>query len=1619
MEYNENNSQINTFTGGMNSDTAYHMMKDSEYILAENLRVLSLTQTNGTPKINSQGEIRPIEGIRLAKVIEGYSIAKILAAGSIRNYGVIIFEDKDGKWGILRFENAIGESSFKDDTFNKIGKVTKVFGLCEDKLGGPDGVDKVSINLTYEDGDDNIKLYIADGYHPILVFNIHPKQDGYNQGLNGDIDKVSSYPKIVFDKPIFVKVISGNIKAGLVQYAYQFYNKNGISTDISPATKLIPIVKNTSSSWRNGLTIKGINQDDASTMGVQLKISIPEGVNTYLPYVRVYRIHYAQNGQLPTIELIQDAKLNAIGNKTIVSDYGQTGLSYLTVEEYNSMSGMRIIPKVIESKDGYLFAADVIDQDVSDVIDVSEWDSRAYRFDTNGISHLYNSDGSESITLKTDYTGDVPITDFTVDATKDCINKYNDINIILPESPDETYKEEDGYFDRFDRYHYYGGEGENISWRFVVTELCGDSSRTGGDYSRSISGFGNRGNCILRSDDEDKHDTISQTKKLYYIYKDGTKSELSDVNAGDFYEDQTGVSNTYSDIIHSTCYKSLRRDELYRYGIVFYDENGNKTPVKWIADIRTPSVHYKGFQTFLSNPISTIRNGLSVFPLGIIFKIKNMPEGAVAYEIVRCNRTPSDIATISQGVVSRPIKRHANETEKYTDWPYTPTGFLTTAQYWAGEDWKYRYGSSSDGREADNIDNKTIFQFVSPEVSFTKDSIKDLFKNKNLYVNSLLYLFGSDGKYNKDVPLFGEEYSRNKVVSFDEIYKRQTLRLGVTNCNLFLPPNPNDNISIFSTDTSYLRSRFNWFTILDRNLYNLPTYYQATPAYTQDYFDFKPGTTSSSVANSNEINENYDYIYSCGLPIESNNDVPHIYSKGGKGNRIHVKKRLYGYIKLYEQARFVHCKAEDPDTHNMGRYSMSALAKAPINGIAVAEDLGWNDIVEKQSSDNSSYVKKYENFVIGIKSSQYCNAVLKGEYGNDVADMIDSNNPKSIKDKNYPVIGVGGRCAIMEVDDNWTTSLVEGNAPFTAHQNLFATTMAAINRRQEEQASAQSGSPDSMINDIMAAAGVNDPGELSYFDYIQPNEQGIPAYYIYRDSIAGTYLCNIRQQTRPYGGDDYMSRTVNTYSSHGYYRTVDKSSIPVFDGDCVIMPFEYTSMHKVYSGEDKATLLSTTIMYSIPVETDINLAYTSGYEFSRNTDDIYASNLQIEPSKVYNTLEQDEPEYVYNTAYSATDKIKVFASEGADDEHNKHLDYRCFYSNYKTNDERIDSWTKFQPANFIDVDTRYGAITHLRTFHNKLVYWQQHAVGVFSVNERSTITDNSNMPLILGAGGILTRYDYTDNTSGMHKEQFCDTQSHTGLYWFDDDNQEIKAYSDGGGLEQLSKKHRVQNLMHKHAASNNIPTMFFDKRYNEIVANVLDNRSIVYSEQLPAFSAMYTIPFNESISFFNGTYVLNVTEDGNINIGQWNTLNKNGKPCEWNGDPLATKLSYVVNSSPTVTKVFDSQQMVTADGLNGIDIEHPEEYDFMNVPNDIDTRAYFNNHHTYTWVTELNNSLSTLEGKVTLREGNYEYAIPRQDNAAFGNRIRGKYMICTINDNNPVANASLSYVITKFRKSWS
>ena len=160
-----------------------------------------------------------------------------------------------------------------------------------------------------------------------------------------------------------------------------------------------------------------------------------------------------------------------------VRDQGQNPLQVISLEEYNSMSGIHIIPKIIESKNDYLFAANIKQQfNTINSADINkdqfdDWDARAYRFDPDTRT-----------TKLTDVASGQPI-EYTIQELQenwnlipkdhDCYNEHNNINVYVGNTK--------GFSEDPLHNGYLGGVGPHIYWHFVMPEICVDDNSTNND----------------------------------------------------------------------------------------------------------------------------------------------------------------------------------------------------------------------------------------------------------------------------------------------------------------------------------------------------------------------------------------------------------------------------------------------------------------------------------------------------------------------------------------------------------------------------------------------------------------------------------------------------------------------------------------------------------------------------------------------------------------------------------------------------------------------------------------------------------------------------------------------------------------------------------------------------------------------------------------------------------------------------------------------------------------------------------------------------------------------------------------------------------------------------------
>lgn len=511
-------------------------------------------------------------------------------------------------------------------------------------------------------------------------------------------------------------------------------------------------------------------------------------------------------------------------------------------------------------------------------------------------------------------------------------------------------------------------------------------------------------------------------------------------------------------------------------------------------------------------------------------------------------------------------------------------------------------------------------------------------------------------------------------------------------------------------------------------------------------------------------------------------------------------------------------------------------------------------------------------------------------------------------------------------------------------------------------------------------------------------------------------IANVKQNTIPYGGNTYISRQNSIYQSCGSYMACDSSyaddyhKILCYGGDTYLGVLDYLNTSVIQQKNDVGYNRESRLccVCYIPLESQVNLNLRSDESYSRGVSGMTGPNLvQNEPTMLPNGYTQKTPYYEYNAVYSSVSGSKQYVPKSIYSIDNILNQNRIVVSEVKTNNEITDSWTKFKFANYLDVDSQYGQITNLKTFNNKLYFWQDNAVGIASVNERSLIADNNISELTLGTGGILTRFDYvaTLNGSSIVNDKSIVNSAST-IYWYDFDKNEICAMS-SQGLQPLSKFKGVQSYLNNLSRSvKDNAVSFYDKKYNEVWFRIY-GKSLIYNEQLQVFTSFYThnpnwfFPFSDKLVTIknNNMYYLH-------NIYEVNSDLK---------EERISKVEFVVNKDISNTKVFDNV-VFSADLLDNNNT----------IPNIVKNITF----KTKTQKTkpfdhfDLENNVSNIDH----REDNYRFAIPREkvDNDALNQltsqsylgRMRGKYLICDYTfDCNNNREFKLPYIKTTYRYS--
>lgn len=1419
---------VNTFSGGMNLDIDISNISQQQYRYAENLRL-------STAENSTLGALSPT---KLPLLIEdaNFNGVSVVATISIRDIG-IVFANLGTNGIIYRILHNNGNISSKTPLFTS----GKLFSST------------ISLVANYE-APDNIRVYFAEEGEPIRVINVSEYADSYNSSISGNIEKLNCIATDNLDRPSISTIGTGRLNSGKIQYAYSLYSKLGSQTVISPLSEQVNLFD--SGTPEKSVSVIGSNmgsvEGEPSGKSVSISISLPS--NNKYTNIEIFSVYYMSSSTTPIIRLIGDMPIS--GSTINFTDSGSSMIGELTIGEFNAIGSFIIGARRIESKDDILFAADVKEL----IPEIEPYDVRAYSYNINGLATLHSEDGSH-ITINENQASTVPLTHDCINKSIYTADKYSDVtNKYIPGSS-----------------IIYGGIGPNVRYTFANTYLIESyANKFGSDHNVRPSGVDR-----YIDDRTARIGDVRRTVSSIRIYT--SDYQISSVNVSSLgISRHTGYLN-YADPMIASKLASYHRDEIYRFGAVLYDNHGNKSDVKWIADIRFPAGYIKSYRTSDGavwsassfeapdevvsaahiNQVSGAElsaQELLVKPMGLKFEFSNIPASISRIEVVRSKRDLLNRTIYAQGVVQKTgtkFKEYINNADKREmptgldgsvrphqviamGYSYSITAPLNgyNINYPHSADFQpmsmYAYAELGNtfsgeynietGRAAYNYTdhalspyhyNKNLYLFINPEASFYKkefvDGIKKSSSRMNLVVGDIVYPKSTPPLYRSSsatpyYPYFGNSAAdaqsdivggkeRLTMMHFaaditDYLYSRYGKTVATTNPHLTtgLAGVAKEAMNSF---TAYQHMSNNVTQYVNNNTslgYNIQATSITDITNDSNYTLWEEPSVRAYISLGKHINQSAKYgslnfdpymKYSNGYDLLTDKPAAKSYNANSAGIGSATFKYFYNYNKKIDSIENFGGE-EIHLIYQNGNNVMSVYNIEIVDDISSIKTFSIEDIEYSGDIQNGVGIEAANSNYISIGNKQYLNWSKSIQRGDNAAARGFSNNANKAR-----LSGIHGDGIVMSFDNN----------------NILPS-IASIRSTKVRYSE-----PSFVDNEYIETHG---------------------------SSALSTFICNIKSMGDSiYGGNTYSRRQYSEYIPTGsiFSKTGNSASGYVFGGDTYIGLFDYSivkstdpmpnsDLYEHASVVDTQYCQTGHIGALIPLETSINMRVQSGMShvvdsnpFIQSDPGVYGPGVSAGASF---TRTQTLPQFKYNSAYSAEQFVRVYMTRLVDDEPVV-KDYRVYASDKKSKDESTDSWSVFKPANYIDLDSRYGAITRLKSYANRLFFWQENAMGVLSVNDRSLIQDNNESALVLGSGGILDRYEYVTTSNGLHKDAVgALTCSMVGMYWYDHKRAEICLYS--SQVAPISKTKGVQTILNKHASDlhMNIP-MSYNRKYNEVL----------------------------------------------------------------------------------------------------------------------------------------------------------------------------------------------------------
>lgn len=545
------------------------------------------------------------------------------------------------------------------------------------------------------------RVYWTDYFNQIRVINIFDVEVMSNKVT--DLDLIS---EVTLSKPIIQEITnSGTIPTGVVvQYFYKLSDTDGRETIFSPGSQVM--VLNEELSSNTSLQYYDIDATTPNTVNNKSITIEINGLDTDYNIIEYYAVLWFEK-DVPNIYKVGE---DNVGSSSITFTHSSMQ-DAVSIPLVSFMSiGVPFTAKTIEDRDKSLIAGNI--KEISFDLD---FDARAYRFNTDVTPnfYLYEADGT--------FVNYTAATMSTVPETSDAINPTND-------DTNTSYN-----FDNVAGRQIYqsdgstiGGEGINVSYTF---EVHGRSASVGSEQlistaSGSTDQGYNQTNKRVGILNTSLNETDSEGNIIYYNIEN---------------ESDSGKSSKLNSLL-----TGYSRGEVYRFGVVFFSKQGQRSFVKWIGDIKFPDPSlgddYKIQSSANDTSNSTSSDGdVLIYEIGLRLSIDvtSISDQISGFKYVYVKREQYDKTRLGTGIVTNFVNYGDGSTNADTQNPFTLLRkYVTTDPLTAG----YTGGSSETDRALSGV-----MELFSSDYGDDLTSSPSLLQNQNLVLNDSPDLTGNLG----------------------------------------------------------------------------------------------------------------------------------------------------------------------------------------------------------------------------------------------------------------------------------------------------------------------------------------------------------------------------------------------------------------------------------------------------------------------------------------------------------------------------------------------------------------------------------------------------------------------------------------------------------------------------------------------------------------------------------------------------------------------------------------------------------------------------------------------------------------------------------------------------------